>query len=803
VRIPETVRDTILLRFARLGDSEAGVLQAAAVLGRTFDYGTLLATTGASPETIQRALEVGVAQQLLDEAGDGNAKYIWRHALTQEAVGEEIVLPRRQDIHSRAADALMKAGAGSLSIARHLLGAGRFEEAVPVCVVAAEEAEGTMAFADALEVVSRALPHVRDGLARSRLLCRMGRLLWMDGKPSAAADVLVEGISGLDAAGEQLEGARYRLVLGRCYWEQSRPSLARGEFEQAQGVLEDHGPSAELTIAYMRLAGLYMFELDPRGIETAQRAVEVGRAAGADFERLWAKSFLAVGLFDSGRRSEGLSMLDECFREAVSSGYSFIAYNVAYNDAWGRLHTMTPGVGERMEILASEPAPAVLQDMFGFAQSWGLRAKGNLVGALDSIRRAQAASAASTNKKVRWRTDVELAELLLELGRLDEAAATLPPPSDRAELQDIIYDAAPQIRLRLETRRLDEAVELAREIVERADVFAVFPGTIAVATEALVAAGLLDEAAAAVEAARAHVAEAGTPLLDEADGRILLARGEAEKAAAILTGVSREAAARGFKLVAWRAQALAAEALGRAGRREEAKRELAVVASEAAQAQAALIVSSVRASAERVGVSVEQAAEPVEPRASGPEIAQAGERLITSMFADVRGFTAMSATSAPADMAERITTLYRWAAAEVARHHGFVDKFAGDAVMATFNATGARVEHVREALEAGLALTGKAALLDLGLGIGIAVGPAVVGPTLADGNVSVLGSTTNLAARLQTAARPGEIILSAEAHRRVEGWLTERGLEAVREDLELKGFSGPQQAWRLPTGAVG
>ena len=100
-------------------------------------------------------------------------------------------------------------------------------------------------------------------------------------------------------------------------------------------------------------------------------------------------------------------------------------------------------------------------------------------------------------------------------------------------------------------------------------------------------------------------------------------------------------------------------------------------------------------------------------------------------------------------------------------------------------------------------MSGKAALLDLGLGIGIAVGPAVVGPTLADGNVSVLGSTTNLAARLQTAARPGEIVLSDEAHRRVQNWLTERGLEAVREDLDLKGFTGPQQAWRLPVGAGG
>ena len=58
--------------------------------------------------------------------------------------------------------------------------------------------------------------------------------------------------------------------------------------------------------------------------------------------------------------------------------------------------------------------------------------------------------------------------MLLELGRLDEATARLPAPSERAELQDIVYDAAPQIRLRLATGRLDEAVDLAREIAEHA-----------------------------------------------------------------------------------------------------------------------------------------------------------------------------------------------------------------------------------------------------------------------------------------------------------------------------------------------
>jgi class 3 adenylate cyclase len=87
--------------------------------------------------------------------------------------------------------------------------------------------------------------------------------------------------------------------------------------------------------------------------------------------------------------------------------------------------------------------------------------------------------------------------------------------------------------------------------------------------------------------------------------------------------------------------------------------------------------------------------------------------------------------------------------------------------------------------------------MDVPLGIGIAVGPAVVSRTVDDQNVSVLGSATNLAVRLQSAAGGGDILLSDEAYRRVSSWLSERGLTADPEQLELKGFDGAQAAYRL------
>src|SRR5262249_11475745 len=293
--------------------------------------------------------------------------------------------------------------------------------------------------------------------------------------------------------------------------------------------------------------------------------------------------------------------------------------------------------------------------------------------------------------------------------------------------------------------------DLARDIAANAGKLCPYYETLAVAVEAFVAADLLDEAQAVVDVGRAHTTDTGGPYLDEAQARIFLARGRPAEAAELASGVARKAAAAGFTLVDWRLRILAAEAAARSGARDEVERELADVAAAAAATNAWLIRNSARAAAVRVGVALSGGVDA--PRGDGipEELVDVGERLVTSFFADVRGYTGIASATAPAEIADRLGALHRWASAEVGRHHGFVDKFAGDAVMATFNASGARLDHTAHALEAALALSGKAALLDLGVGIGIAVGPAIVGRAVAGANLSVLGETTNLAARLQTA----------------------------------------------------
>jgi class 3 adenylate cyclase len=782
--IPDTVRETILLRIGRFDPGHVDVLRAAAVLGRTFFYTALLEVAGGEEHVVQQALEEALGAQLIVEVGGAAPGFSWRHALTQEAVYTDTVAPRRQRLHERAAAALSAAGAPPVEVARHLLGAGTPERAVPACLAAADDAEHALALDEAAELLERVLPYL-DELEHARLLCRIGRLRWLGGSPEAAVQLLPEGIRRLEAA-VPAEVPGYRIVLGRAYWEVEAPDRALREYELAREALEPLGPSADLAMALLRISGMHTFAFDHRaGRDAAERAISVAEAAGVSLERTWAQLFLAIALEGLGEQERGFDLIVECYEEAVANGWGQIAVNAVHNDIWTRVHLPAGGLEGALGRQEGCPFHPTGVGMFELARSWSALALGDPGTALEQAEAALAIFSGRA-RKFEWRARVAIADALLELGRVDEAAAVLPPSSARAETQDIVYDSSARIGIALALGRDGEAALLGEEIADTPQLR--YPATVAVGVEALVATGRLDRAERVVSSTPAWAVQNIAFL--EASARIALARGRAAEAVALL-----EPAAAGranVELVRWRhrARLLLGEALVAAGEGDRAGAELDGLSDEAAATGALRIARAAAAALGRELPAPDAAASP-------PELLPLGERMVTSLFADVRGYTDRTRSAAPADTAEFLATLHRIAVTEVGRRHGIVDKFAGDAVMATFNATGSRTDHTELAAEAALALRDKAALLEIPIGIGIAVGPAVVGRPVAGSNVSVLGSTTNLAARLQSAAGAGEIVLAEEAHRRLDAWLADRKLIARHDLIELKGFPELQPAYRL------
>ncbi|WP_425108339.1 AAA family ATPase [Bradyrhizobium sp.] len=189
------------------------------------------------------------------------------------------------------------------------------------------------------------------------------------------------------------------------------------------------------------------------------------------------------------------------------------------------------------------------------------------------------------------------------------------------------------------------------------------------------------------------------------------------------------------------------------------------------------------------------------PVAESPQAA-AERRQLTVLFCDLAGSTAMSARLDPEDMREIIRAYQDACTGVIARYDGFVAKFMGDGVLAYFGFPRAHEDDAERAVRAGLDLTDAIANLQTPSGeilqtrIGIATGIVVVGDLVGQGSAqeqAVIGDTPNLAARLQTRAEPGGVLIADQTRR-----LLGDAFELKPLDLQdLKGLDTSVRAWAV------
>src|ERR1700733_5683549 len=185
--------------------------------------------------------------------------------------------------------------------------------------------------------------------------------------------------------------------------------------------------------------------------------------------------------------------------------------------------------------------------------------------------------------------------------------------------------------------------------------------------------------------------------------------------------------------------------------------------------------------------------------------APSGERRqLTVMFCDLVGSTALSEKLDPEEL-RSLLHAYRTLAGEViARYDGFVARYVGDGILTYFGWPTAHEEDaeraVRAAVEIVQTVKRASSTEDLAVRIGIATGPVVVGEQAGVGDQSKLavGSTPNLAARLQGLALADKIVIAASTRRLVGNAfeLTDLG------ENDLKGIAEPVHAWRVKRALV-
>ena len=165
-------------------------------------------------------------------------------------------------------------------------------------------------------------------------------------------------------------------------------------------------------------------------------------------------------------------------------------------------------------------------------------------------------------------------------------------------------------------------------------------------------------------------------------------------------------------------------------------------------------------------------------------------KLATVLFVDLVGSTGLLTASDPEVVRRRVTGFFDAVSRSIVAHGGTVEKFAGDAVMAAFGVPIAHEDDAERALRAALEIRTAVAQLGLVSTVGVEAGEVVT--EVADSTFAT-GQAVNVAARLQQAAEPNDILVGPGVHR-LAGAAVELEPAGTRA---LGGFSEPVPVWRV------
>jgi class 3 adenylate cyclase/tetratricopeptide (TPR) repeat protein len=189
---------------------------------------------------------------------------------------------------------------------------------------------------------------------------------------------------------------------------------------------------------------------------------------------------------------------------------------------------------------------------------------------------------------------------------------------------------------------------------------------------------------------------------------------------------------------------------------------------------------------------------------------QQERRIVTVLFADLAGSTALGELLDPEDIRRVQNELFEFLNAEVVRFGGTTEKFVGDAILAVFGIPQAHEDDPERAVRAALAAHERFADFadavrsrynaSVGLRIGVNTGEVVSSrEAAARGELMVSGDAVNVAARLEQGAHPGEVLVGRRTHAATSRTV----VYGTRRELDARGKSAPVSAWDVrAVGAV-
>jgi DNA-binding CsgD family transcriptional regulator len=338
VQVPSTVASPVLARMEGLSAPARGLLRLAAVAGVRVSHGLLAAAGGLGDDVLLAAARELTENHLLvaDRSGQG---YVFRHALTREAVDDGLLPGERQQLHRAVARAYTdEPGLGppaawgvAEAVAEHWFTAGDFEPALAASIAAGNAAREVAAVADALGHYERAL-ELWDRVKDPETVAGLGRSVLLESAAEVAsgAGEHERAIHHVDAAIGELERAsappiQVGLLCERKAWYLTWASQGdSAEWTGRAATLvppEPPTPERAHVLAAHALALMLSGGRHEEASRVATAALEAARRAGAQKEEARAHGVLGACLvMESTDPEAGIRELEQALTVGRASG---------------------------------------------------------------------------------------------------------------------------------------------------------------------------------------------------------------------------------------------------------------------------------------------------------------------------------------------------------------------------------------------------------------------------------------------------------------------------------------------------
>jgi DNA-binding CsgD family transcriptional regulator len=342
--VPDTVRDAIFARAARLGRSARQLLEAVSVVLPQAELWLLERLAAAGIDGLDECLTA----RMLTSVGEG---VVFRHELVRLAVEHSIAPNGRIQLHRRALEALATPPGGKRDLARLAYpaeAAGDADAVVRFAPAAAARAASLGAHREAAAQYARALRH-GDRLAaaeRASLLEAHAHECFVTDQYPDGIAALEEALEARRAVGDTLKEGDALRWLSEFHWCPGRTAESERCARDAVAVLKAVPPSAELAWAYHNLAARCLSTmLVPESIAWSRRALELADRLGAPEIALYAQAMIGAGS-DLGQLERSL---ERARHEGPSEAVGFIYYLIATKAVESRDHStahrhLDPGI---------------------------------------------------------------------------------------------------------------------------------------------------------------------------------------------------------------------------------------------------------------------------------------------------------------------------------------------------------------------------------------------------------------------------------------------------------------------------